>query len=163
MNIALCGFMGCGKTTVGKELASVMGMKFTDTDNLIENKAGITISEIFEKHGEKYFRVLEYEVCSDVSKMNNCVISLGGGAVMYERNSEAIKKGATVVFLDIPFNVIYDRIGDTDSRPLFKDKKSAEQLFVSRREQYIKVSDCILEEVLTPRESAMKIAEMCRK
>ena len=103
--------MGSGKTVVGRELAKVLGVKFVDTDELIEKEQGVSIKAIFATHGEDYFRDLEYEMCKKVAKMNGVVVSTGGGAMTFERNVQAIKNGARVVFLDASFDVICHRIG----------------------------------------------------
>ena len=124
MNIVLCGFMGAGKTVVGKELAKIMGRKFVDTDELIEQEQGMAIAAIFAARGEDYFRELEYEMCKKVAEMKNVVVSTGGGAMTFERNVDAIKKGSKVVFLDASFNVICDRVGNASTRPLFKNREN---------------------------------------
>ena len=90
-NIVLCGFMGSGKTVVGRELAKIMGAKFVDTDELIEKEQGVAIKAIFAAHGEDYFRDLEYEMCKKVAQMKGAVVSTGGGAMTFVRNVEAIK------------------------------------------------------------------------
>ena len=118
-NIVLCGFMGSGKTVVGKELAKILGVKFVDTDELIEKEQGVAIKAIFAIHGEDYFRDLEYEVCKKIPEMKGVVVSTGGGAMTFERNVEAVKQGSKIVFLDASFDVICERIGDNTTRPLF--------------------------------------------
>jgi len=84
MNIALCGFMGAGKTVVGKELAKITGRKFVDTDEMIEEKTGISIPAIFAARGEEYFRELEFEICKKTAELKNAVISTGGGALTFD-------------------------------------------------------------------------------
>ena len=91
-NIILCGFMGAGKTVVGRELAKMMGCRFIDTDELIEREQGVAVKAIFATHGEDYFRELEYDACKKIGEMKNSVVSTGGGAMTFERNVEAIKK-----------------------------------------------------------------------
>lgn len=73
-NIVLCGFMGSGKTVVGRELAKIMGCRFVDTDELIEQEQGVAIKAIFATRGEEYFRDLEHEMCKKVATMKNCVV-----------------------------------------------------------------------------------------
>lgn len=160
MNIVLCGFMGAGKTVVGKELAKITGRSFVDTDELIEQEQGKTISEIFAESGEDYFRELEYKMCAKVAKMENAVVSTGGGAMTFERNVQAIKKGSRVVFLDTSFNVICKRVGDAETRPLFKNRENAKRLFDERREKYIKASDYIVNGNMSVSRTANAIAEM---
>ncbi|MCH5199310.1 MAG: shikimate kinase, partial [Oscillospiraceae bacterium] len=144
MNIALCGFMGAGKTVVGKELAKVMGRKFVDTDEMIEAQTGVSIPAIFAARGEEHFRDLEFEICQKAAELKNAVISTGGGALTFERNVEAIKRGAKVVFLDASFEVICDRVGDASSRPLFKNRETAKALYDERREKYISAADYVV-------------------
>ena len=123
MNIVLCGFMGSGKTVVGNELSKIMGRKFVDTDELIEQEQGVAVKAIFAAHGEDYFRDLEFECCKKVSEMKNCVVSTGGGALTFARNAEVLKKSGKIVFLDASFDVICDRIGNSNNRPLFRDRE----------------------------------------
>ena len=161
-NIVLCGFMGSGKTVVGKELAKILGMKFVDTDELIEKEQGVAIKAIFAAHGEDYFRDLEYEMCKKVAEMKNVVVSTGGGAITFERNVEAIKNGSKVVFLDASFDVICERIGDSTSRPLFSDKQKAKQLYDERKDKYLAAADYVVDGDMSARKTALEIAEMFR-
>ncbi len=160
MNIVLCGFMGAGKTVVGKELAKIMGRKFVDTDEMIEEETGISIPAIFAARGEEYFRELEYEMCKKTAKLKNVVVSTGGGAMTFERNVEAIKKGSKVVFLDASFDVICDRVGDASSRPLFKNKENAKKLYDERREKYLAAADYIINGNISARKTALNIADL---
>ena len=162
MNIALCGFMGAGKTVVGKELAKVTGRKFVDTDEMIEAETGVSIPAIFASRGEEYFRDLEFEICKKAAGLKNSVISTGGGAMTFERNVEAIKKGAKVVFLDASFDVICDRVGDASSRPLFKNRENAKALYDERREKYIAAADFVVDGDMSARKTAVMIAELCK-
>lgn len=160
MNIVLCGFMGAGKTVVGKELAKIIGRKFVDTDEMIEEETGISIPAIFAARGEEYFRELEYEMCKKTANLKNVVVSTGGGAMTFERNVEAIKKGSKVVFLDASFDVICDRVGDASSRPLFKNKENAKKLYDERREKYLAAADYIINGNISARKTALSIADL---
>ena len=160
MNVALCGFMGAGKTVVGKELAKVMGRKFVDTDEMIEARTGISIPAIFATRGEEHFRDLEFEICKQAAELKNVVISTGGGAMTFERNVEAIKKGSKVVFLDASFDVICDRVGDASSRPLFKNRENAKALYEERREKYIAAADYVIDGDMSARKTAVMIADL---
>lgn len=160
MNIILCGFMGSGKTVVGKELAKIMGRKFVDTDEWIEKKQGVSVKAIFEVHGEDYFRLLESEACREVSNMKNCVISTGGGAMMFAHNVEAVKKSGSVVFLDASFEAICQRIGKSSARPLFRDIQSAKKLYDDRKEGYLSAADFVVDGDMSARKTAMTIAAM---
>lgn len=161
-NIVLCGFMGSGKTVVGKELAKILGVKFVDTDELIEEEQGVAIKAIFATHGEDYFRDLEYEMCKKVAEMNGVVVSTGGGAMTFKRNVDAIKEGSKVVFLDASFDVICDRIGDSTTRPLFQDKAKAKKLYDERKDKYLSAADYVINGDMGARKTAMQIAEIFR-
>lgn len=161
-NIVLCGFMGSGKTVVGKELAKILGVKFVDTDELIEEEQGVAIKAIFATHGEDYFRDLEYEMCKKVAEMNGVVVSTGGGAMTFKRNVDAIKEGSKVVFLDASFDVICDRIGDSSIRPLFQDKEKAKKLYDERKDKYLSAADYVINGDMGARKTAMQIAEIFR-
>lgn len=161
-NIVLCGFMGSGKTVVGKELAKILGVKFVDTDELIEKEQGVAIKAIFATHGEDYFRDLEYEMCKKVAEMNGVVVSTGGGTMTFKCNVDAIKEGSKVVFLDASFDVICDRIGDSTTRPLFQDKKKAKKLYDERKDKYLSAADYVINGDMGARKTAMQIAEIFR-
>lgn len=160
MNIILCGFMGSGKTVVGKELAKIMGRRFVDTDELIEEQQGVAIKAIFQVHGEDYFRQLEADVCRQVAEMKNCVISTGGGAMTFPRNVEAVKAGGKVVLLDASFDIICDRIGNNTNRPLFQDKEKARALYEERQAKYRAAADYVVDGNLSARKTALMIAAM---
>lgn len=162
MNIILCGFMGSGKTTVGLELAKIMGRKFIDTDDMIEREQGIAIKAIFTVHGEEYFRDLEFECCKKISALKNCVVSTGGGALTYQRNADALKHGGKIVFLDADFDVICQRIGNSKTRPLFQDRDKAHALYDERKAKYLQVADYVIDGNMSARKTAMEIAGIFR-
>lgn len=162
MNIALCGFMGAGKTSVGRELSKITGRKFVDTDELVEEEQGKPVSSIFAEKGEDYFRDLEYETCVKTAQMKNAVISTGGGAVTFERNVKALKKGAKIVFIDTPFEVICNRVGDASTRPMFKNRENAQKLFNERREKYLSAADFVVNGNQSVRKIAFEIAELVK-
>lgn len=163
-NIILCGFMGAGKTVVGRELSKLMGCRFIDTDEMIEKEQGIAIKAIFTAHGEEYFRELEHEVCKKVGAMKNCVVSTGGGALTFERNVEAVKSGgAKIVFLDASFDAVCERIGNSSSRPLFQDIKQAKMLYDERREKYEAAADYTVDGDLSARMAALTIADIFKR
>lgn len=159
MNIVLCGFMGCGKTTIGRVLAEITGKKFIDTDEEIEKNEGVSISEIFEKNGENYFRELEYKTCRLLGEADGAVISTGGGAMTFEKNVLAIKENSKIVFLDVPFDVICKRITDSQTRPLFKDKEKAKALYYERKSKYEAAADLVINADCSPLDAASKIAK----
>ncbi|MDF2889682.1 MAG: Shikimate kinase [Clostridia bacterium] len=106
MNIVLLGFMGSGKTTIGKAFAQRKKLKFIDTDDVIEKQNNLLIKDIFSSYGEAHFRLLEKQVIDQLVGLDNCVIAIGGGAVMYYDNLDALKRIGTTVFLDAPLQKI---------------------------------------------------------
>lgn len=161
-NIVLCGFMGCGKTTVGRNLARKTGRKFLDMDSYIEEKAGMSVSEIFEKHGESGFRDMEHKACIELSEMTDLVIASGGGAFTFKRNSEVFKGKDTIVLLDVSLDVIKNRLKNDKSRPLLQkpDKdKVMKELYEKRLPLYKDASDLIVEGQNTPLKTAYAIID----
>lgn len=118
-SIALIGFMGTGKTAVGKALAEKLGKEFFELDLLIEKKSGKTIPAIFKEDGEISFREFEIEVVKEVSQQRNAVIACGGGVILNKINIDRLRKEAVIVYLTASPRVILRRISrDTDERPL---------------------------------------------
>lgn len=147
-NIVLFGFMGCGKTTVGNELALNTGRELVDTDRLIEEAEGMSINEIFKLNGEQYFRDLEHDVCLALSERQRLIISAGGGALTFKRNIEALKKGCILVMIDVLPEVIYERLANDDTRPLLQceDKMAAIRELYSKRDSiYRAAADIIVD------------------
>ncbi len=145
-NIVLCGFMGCGKTTVGQRLAAITRRKFIDTDEYIEKKAGLTVSEIFSKYGEPHFRELEKTCLTEITQNFNCVIATGGGTVIDKDNVSLLKSTGKIFFLDVPFETILSRISTCTNRPLVQtlSKNELKNLFESRRQVYLDCADIIV-------------------
>ena len=160
MNIVLCGFMGAGKTSVGRQIAKITGRRFTDTDELVELKEGKKISQIFDEKGEDYFRELEHQICVEAAEMKNAVISTGGGAMTFQRNVDSLKEGGKIVFLDASFGVICDRIGNSKTRPLFQNIDEAKRLYDERRSKYAAAADYIIDGDMSARKTALEIAQI---
>lgn len=159
MNIILCGFMGCGKTTVGKLLAKKCGKIFIDTDDIIEKQQGIPVSRIFDTKGEAFFRDLEHAVCRQIAVSDNLVVSTGGGALTFVRNVQLFKQRGAIIFLDVPFAVLAERVGGSDSRPLFRDVQQAKQLYEARVPLYQSAADTAVDGAGTPEQVAQRIME----
>ena len=102
MTIYLCGFMGCGKSTVGKLLAQKLGMRFTDLDDYIESSAGMSIPDIFSEKGEPYFREKEAQAVKELSAENS-VVACGGGTIINDNSARIARENGPVIFLDLPF------------------------------------------------------------
>ncbi len=118
-NVALIGFMGAGKSAVGRMLAIRTNRSFVETDSLVEEYAEMSIADIFSRFGEERFRDLEAEVVSRVAQMTDTVISCGGGVALREQNVAWLKTSSVVVFLDVTPETVLQRIGPGSKiRPL---------------------------------------------
>jgi shikimate kinase len=135
--VFLVGFMGAGKSTVGPLLASKLGWTFLDLDHEIEKKHGMPIRKIFEERGESGFRALEYAALQALVSNLNCVVALGGGAFVQQKNRELIQQLGFSVFLDCPLEVLLHRCPVDGSRPLLLDRQSVESLYHERLPYYL--------------------------
>jgi len=138
--IVLVGFMGAGKTAVGRELALQTGLPFVDTDHLIEQRAGRSINDIFEKDGEAGFRDLERQVVADVLDGPEAVVALGGGA-LGDPGTCAALEWANVVLLDTSLPEVLRRLKDDDSRPLLRRMKDPRALYEERLPVYRRMAN----------------------
>lgn len=139
MNIVLTGFMATGKTEISKCLSQKLSMKLVDTDDLIVKKAGMSINNIFEKYGEKYFRNIESEIIADLANTTDTVISTGGGVVLSTENMNNLRKNGIIFNLSPKFDVIKDRLEKAAAtRPLMKNSgiDEIEQRFNDRKIYY---------------------------
>ena len=146
MRIILIGFMGVGKTTIGKIIAKKLKLNFVDMDNYIEKREGKSISKIFEEYGEQHFRELESESLKDLIKSDNIVISTGGGIVTTKENSDILKKEKIVIFLDANTQTILNNLSkEIDKRPLLSNSNNVEytisNLLNERYEKYNSICD----------------------
>ena len=161
-NIVLTGFMGTGKTEVGRELVKLRGLKLIDLDSEIEQSEKMTISEIFKRFGEQKFRELESEMVEKISREQNVVISTGGGTVLRQQNMEALKNTGTVVCLTASPETILERTGSSDDRPLLLVDNPLEkirELLQFRMPFYAKAHLMIDTEDKTPLRIAEEIIE----
>lgn len=140
----LCGFMGCGKSTIGPALADELGWDFIDLDSEIEAAQHTTIAEIFRTRGEAEFRRLETEalrsLMAKIARGVPAVVALGGGAFVQSANFELLDGHAITIWLDCPFETIERRLDDTSSRPLAADPVAFRRLFDERRPAYSRAS-----------------------
>ncbi len=144
-NTVLTGFMGCGKSTVGKSLAKATGRDFLDVDKYIVDKAGCSISRIFAEHGEEYFRALETEALNEIyNTVTGTVISTGGGLPMRKVNRDILNRLGEVVYLDVSPDCVYERLKDDTTRPLLQSEnpmERIEELLGFRRPVYLDGAD----------------------
>ena len=144
-SVALIGFMGSGKTAVGKALAEKLNKEFVELDAMIEQKAGKSIPEIFQQDGEIAFRELEIEVTREISSQKNLVIACGGGVVLNKINIDRLKQEAVIVYLTASPDIILKRtLGGGETRPLLNvPDKAAEirELLKFRQPFYHRAAD----------------------
>ncbi len=163
MNIALCGMMGCGKTTVAKILAEKFNKSLKDTDEIIVGRYG-TIADIFAQKGEEYFRKIEAEVIAEISsKDGNFVIALGGGAVLREENVRNLKRYGKIVYLRTEEENLVKRLEKTTDRPLLQGtmRDRISQIMRFRAPIYENAADFVIDtDGLSPQKIAIKIGEI---
>jgi shikimate kinase len=157
--VALIGFMGSGKTTVGAVLARKLGYRFVDLDAEIEKTAGKRISDIFREDGESFFRDLEAGCLAGFAGRTGIVLSAGGGAPVRESNRQFFTDAACTFFLKIPLKTALERAGTDGSRPLLEQgPEEVKRLFESRAEIYARLGRAIESEGKTPLQVAEEIA-----
>lgn len=158
-NIVLIGFMGAGKSTISDFLKTVFAMDVVEMDQIIAERQGMSISDIFETYGEEYFRELETKLLVEMQSRNNVVISCGGGTPMRECNVVEMKKNGRVVLLTAKPETILERVKDNHDRPLIENNKNVSfiaELMEKRREKYEAAADIIIE---TDGKSELEICE----
>jgi shikimate kinase len=164
-NIALVGFMGTGKSTVGHLLASMLHLRFVDTDAMIEERAGKRIADIFASDGEAAFRKMESDACAELAEKAGCVISTGGGMVVNPANLESLKQHALVVCLWASPETIFSRVGHQSHRPLLRTEDPLGKIreLLAEREPFYRKADVLLNcEHRSPREVAQHVAHQFR-
>ena len=161
--IFLCGFMGCGKSTTGRLLAKRLGLAFIDLDEYIEEKAAMSIPDIFMLHGESRFRALESEAIAELAG-KSAVIACGGGAMIIPENAMTANKNGIFIFLDLPFEVCYNMINDDENRPIAAVSSEAElkALFDKRYPLYLAHSAIAVNADTAPLEAVNRIADAIR-
>lgn len=147
-NIVLIGFMGSGKTTISSYLSTMFAMDVVEMDKIIAEREGMSISDIFETHGEQYFRDAETNLLIEMQSRKNVVISCGGGTPLRECNVVEMKKNGKVVLLTADPEEILNRVKDSHDRPLIENNKNVEfirNLMESRREKYEAAADIVIQ------------------
>jgi len=149
VQIYLIGFMGAGKTTVGRQLADKLNRPFVDLDDVIEKKADLTIPSIFEKYGEQYFRQIETDCLWRIAHYPGNVIATGGGIILIANNRKLMKDTGITVYLKWQTNILYQRIKNCTQRPLLKDVTQSQLLqyidkMVRQRQPFYEQADIII-------------------
>ena len=157
-NIVLIGMPGCGKSYIGQILADQTGMCFIDMDAVIEKEEQISISEIFSKYGEKYFRELEMKKAAELSVSSSAIISTGGGVILFPENIENLKANGVVFFIDRKISLIISS-SDMADRPLLKNDSeiNLKKLYDNRINLYRSYADYIVQNNAGPYEAAEEI------
>ncbi|WP_277656165.1 shikimate kinase [Seleniivibrio woodruffii] len=166
-NIYLIGFMGTGKSTVGRLLAEDFKMKFVDTDKMVEEMTGRTIGEIFEESSEAEFRKLETEVLRKITEEKGMIVSTGGGIVVTRGNLDLMKNSGHVFTLIADAHTIHERLKKDDTcRPLLEVAEPLDEikrLLFERAAFYINAHHIIETSDITPREAADQITAILRQ
>ncbi len=159
--------MGAGKTTIGRQLAKKLSLRFYDSDHEIEKRTGVKISLIFEIEGEDGFRRRESQVLRELSQMNNIVLSTGGGAVTQAENREVLKENGYIIYLKSSPEMLFKRTADDKRRPLLQGDNRLEQIskILSEREPvYIELADEIINsEKMSIKQIIQNIFEQIKK
>lgn len=134
-NIVLCGFMGSGKTTVGKLLAARTGRRFVDTDDAVTQREGMSVTDIFERRGEAYFRVREAEAVRELSLQNGLIVAAGGGTLLNPENARTFGANGVIVLLGASLAAVDSRLRGDASRPLLQrpDREEAMRALYDKR------------------------------
>lgn len=160
--IVLCGFMGCGKTTIGNMLANALGYHFADTDEMLISETGKSIAQIFAESGESHFRDLEHQVVQKAASLSHCVISTGGGVMTFERNALLLAQHATIVHIHRSFDDCYAAIRERTNRPLSGSKSREEllSLYESRFVSYEKYAHYTLANNSSAQAAAARLSDL---
>jgi shikimate kinase len=158
MKIYLVGFMGSGKTTIGRELGARIDSPFFDLDELIESAEQMSIKDIFAQRGEPYFRKRERDLLRSTRNLDAAVIATGGGTFTFEENIQFIQSEGLSVYLSAPYALLRARIAKTKvaDRPLFTDDLSTHELYANRI-RYYRTSDVTIE--IREEETPIEIVE----
>ncbi|WP_346706593.1 shikimate kinase [Merdimonas faecis] len=158
-NIVLIGFMGAGKTTVSDYLSTMFDMDIIEMDQEITDREEMSISDIFATYGEEYFRDLETSLLVELQDRKNVIISCGGGTALRENNVAEMKKNGRVVLLTASPETIYERVKDSDDRPVLKGRKNVDgiaELMEQRREKYEAAADIVVQ---TDHKTVLQVCE----
>ena len=158
-NIVLIGFMGAGKTTVSDYLSTMFDMDIIEMDQEITDREEMSIPDIFATYGEEYFRDLETSLLVELQDRKNVIISCGGGTALRENNVAEMKKNGRVVLLTASPETIYERVKDSDDRPVLRGRKNVDgiaELMEQRREKYEAAADIVVQ---TDHKTVLQVCE----
>ena len=158
-NTVLIGFMGAGKTTVSDYLSTMFDMDIIEMDQEITDREEMSIPDIFATYGEEYFRDLETNLLVELQDRKNVIISCGGGTALRENNVAEMKKNGRVVLLTASPETIYERVKDSDDRPVLKGRKNVDgiaELMEQRREKYEAAADIVVQ---TDHKTVLQVCE----
>ena len=163
-NICFVGFMGSGKSILSKDLSKLYNIEFFDSDLEIEKKIGKSINQIFIDSGENYFRKMEEKVCIDLLKVENCIISLGGGSIINSKIRKIIKKNSFSIYLKVDINILLKRLKTSKKRPLLKysNKEDIKKLY-NEREIFYNKSDLVIDNNNNKHDAIQKIKVNLKK
>ncbi len=165
MRIYLIGFMGSGKTTIGKPLATKLGYQFVDQDDVLEKRFGMTITEVFASVGEPKFRETEHEVLAELSQLDNVVIATGGGCPCFFSNMELMNRLGLSIYLKGDPKTLVHRLKDSHgTRPLIKGKTEPELIQyvtdkLSEREPFYAQAKCTVQAINLRVEDIIRLLE----
>ena len=160
--IVLTGFMGSGKTTVGPLVASLLGWRFVDVDDVIEAEAGVPITEIFARQGEEVFRESEHQTIARLAESNHLVLALGGGAIEHSATRDLLltSPGTLLVHLEVELTTTLDRCRGTEhTRPILADQANLAARYQRRLPLYRTAHVSIPADKLTPEQLVDAILE----
>ncbi|ABZ82866.1 shikimate kinase [Heliomicrobium modesticaldum Ice1] len=142
-NVVLIGFMGTGKSTVGRRLAARLGCPFVDTDGEVEKVTGMTIAQIFDRYGEARFRSEERQMARKVAALEGVVVATGGGIVLNPENVAALRSSGVLIGLEATAEVIWSRVTRRNHRPLLQKDSSVDHLreMMAKRRPYYACAD----------------------
>ncbi|GBC94620.1 Shikimate kinase [bacterium HR16] len=165
-NVALIGFMGTGKSLLGRMLAQRWGWRFVDTDSLIEEQVGCSVAQIFERFGEEYFRRQETEVLRSLEHQRHLVIATGGGVPTRPENVRSLRRHAVIVLLTAEPEVILQRVQPVETRPKLStapDPLAEIRRLLRERETAYACADIRIDtSTLSPSEAVLRIEELVK-
>jgi len=160
--VALVGMMGAGKSSLGRRLAAKLDVPFRDADAEVEKAAGCSINEIFERYGEAAFRDCERKVIARLLAERPHVLATGGGAFVDEKNRRCIKEAALSVWINVPLDVLVERVTRRDTRPLLRNGNAREilsDLLAARQNIYSQADVTVMSENGPPAAGVIRILE----